>query len=134
MGFVGRRELGTGPPCSAPLALPAHLSLAPEPLPGDGQLYPERTSADRQWAGSSLGHLGSLTMFLAHPYFFQTTRWGKSDLEGGPGLILKPLTSHPEPGYGFYLSQESGQVKGDKLLPLSHLQLMLMHLPLLQVN
>lgn len=101
MGFVGRRELGTGRPCSAPLAIPAHLPLPPEPLPGDGQLYPERNSADRQWAGSPLGHLGSLTMFLAHPYFFQTTRWGKSDLEGGPGLILKPLTSHPGPGYGF---------------------------------
>lgn len=90
-----------GPPCSAPLALPAHLSLAPEPRPGDGQLCPERNSADRQWAASPLGYPGSPTMFLAHPYLFQTTRWGIRDLERGPGLILKPLTSHPGPGYGF---------------------------------
>ena len=37
-------------------------------------------------------------MFLAHPYFFQTTRGGGggiSDLEGGPGLILKPLHLPP---------------------------------------
>ena len=40
--------------------------------------------------------LATPTVFLAHPYFFQTT-WGGgiSDLEGDPGLILKPLHLPP---------------------------------------
>ena len=40
-------------------------------------------------------HLGSPTVFLACPYFSQTTQGGFCELEEGPGLILKPLHLPP---------------------------------------
>lgn len=113
------------------------LLISPRPLglcPGMGHSAPRGTVRTGSGRGLPLAILAAPTVFLAHAYFFQTTRGSISDLEGGPGLILKPLHLPPRTWLGFWLSQEPGQVKGNKFLPLSHLQLMLMHLPLLQVN
>lgn len=68
-------------------------------------------SSGPAWGGMALAgdgwglpsvHPGSPTAFLAHPHFSQPPQRGFSELEGGPGLILKPLHPlHPESGCSF---------------------------------
>lgn len=90
--------------------------------------------ADRRWAGSALLPIGSPTAFLAHPHFSQPTQWDFSEPEGHLGWILKSLRHPPRAWLRLLAFRGIRAGEGRRLSPLSHLQLMLMHLPLLQVN